>query len=80
MTCYLQVNNGRWCQESYETASRDAGRRAKQLRDLGYLVSVTTMGRQVTRLGLMKLTLVDVMPGSNSDTSDLPFVTIDRCL
>ena len=74
MSCCKQVNAGRWCQESYETASRDAGRRAKQLRKLGYQVSVSAMSFQVTPLGSLKLTLVDIRPGSNADTCDLPKV------
>ena len=72
MICLLRVNTCNWCQETYETASRDAGRRSKQLRALGYAVSVFSMGHQVTPLGSIKLTMVDVRPGSNSDTFDLP--------
>ena len=41
MRCYGQVNQGLWCQEHYETTSRDAGRRARQLRKAGYRVSVS---------------------------------------
>lgn len=70
--CLLQVNQGKWCQETYETASRDAAKRAKQLRELGYHVTVSSLGSQVTPLGSMKLTMVDVRPGTNSDTGDLP--------
>jgi len=73
-TC-IRVNQGRWCQESYETASRDAGRRAKELRNLGYAVSVSAMGPQVTGLGVIKLTLVDIRPGANEDTCSLPHTT-----
>ena len=66
------VNSGRWCQESYETASRDAGRRARQLRQAGYLVATQAMGDQVTPVGLIKLTLVDIRPGRHADTYGLP--------
>lgn len=76
--CLLQVNSGRWCQESYETASRDAGRRAKELRAAGYQVVVSAMGLQVTRLGLLKLTLVDIRPGRHDDTFYLPPVRVER--
>ena len=72
ITCLCAVNTGNWCQESYETASRDAGRRARQLRRAGYEVRVEGMGLQVTRLGSLKLTLVDVRPGANADTHGLP--------
>lgn len=74
--CLSQVNNGNWCQESYETASRDAGRRAKELRALGYKVTVCSLGMQVTRWGLVKLTMVDIRPGTKQDTQYLP--TVER--
>jgi hypothetical protein len=74
INCLGQVNQGRWCQETYETASRDAGRRASQLRKAGYTVTVISMGSQVTPLGLIKLTMVDVRPGANADTCELPAV------
>ena len=74
MKCMNQVNAGSWCQESYETSTRDAGRRAKQLRGLGYQVSVGSIGPQVTPLGTIKTTLVTVRPGVNADTFGLPEV------
>jgi hypothetical protein len=74
MVTTLQVNNGRWCQETYETASKDAGKRAKQLRLLGYVVSVSALGPQVTPVGVIKLTLVDIQPGRHADTFGLPEV------
>jgi hypothetical protein len=77
-TCYLQVNPGNWCQESYCTLSRDAGRRAKQLRQAGYQVTVCPMGMQVTPVGSVKMTLVDIRPGVNSDTTNLPPVKVER--
>ena len=70
--CCGRVNQGRWCQETYETASRDAGRRAKELRNLGYEVSVAPLGMQVTPLGLLKLTIVSIRGGANEDTCSLP--------
>lgn len=77
-TCFLQVNSGRWCQESYETASRDAGRRAKELRAAGYQVTVASLGPQITGVGSIKLTLVDIRPGRHADTSGLPAVRVER--
>jgi len=74
--CVGQVNNGRWCQETYETGSGDAGRRARQLRKMGYDVVTSAMGLQVTRVGMVKLTLVDIRPGQNVDTCVLPEVSI----
>ncbi len=72
--CLCQVNNGNWCQESYETASRDAGRRAKILRNLGYQVRTGSLGSQVTQYGTVKLTMIDIRPGTHSDTYGLPEV------
>jgi len=69
---YSQTNTGRWCQETYDTASRHAGIRSRQLRKAGYKAHSSAMGPQVTGVGLVKLTLVSIEPGSNSDTFDLP--------
>lgn len=77
--CYGQVNSGRWCQEWYETASKHAGIRARELRKLGYRVTTSSMGTQVTSVGLVKMSLVDIRPaGSIEDTCSLPFVRIER--
>ena len=70
--CCGQINSGRWCQEHYETASRDAGVRAAQLRDAGYKVNVSSLGLQVTSLGLLGMTMITVDPGTNRDTCSLP--------
>lgn len=75
MLCLTQVNNGNWCQESYETASRDAGKRTRQLRKMGYVANSSPLGMQVTQYGLIKLTMVDVRPGCNVDTCNLPPAT-----
>jgi hypothetical protein len=72
MICYGQVNSGRFCQEWYESASRDARRRARQLRAAGYDVTVAPMGPQMTGVGVIRMTLVDVRPGANADTAGLP--------
>ena len=71
-----QVNNGNWCQETYESSSRQAGKRVKQLKALGYLAASSPMGMQVTKYGLVRLTLVDIRKGSNPDTFYLPPVEI----
>ena len=71
-TCYLQTNRGDHCQETYETAARAAGKRARQLRQHGYLAIVSPLGPQATRVGTVKLTMVDIRPGNNADTFDLP--------
>lgn len=76
--CLTQVNAGSWCQESYCTMSRDAARRAKALRAAGYQVAVFPMGPQVTPVGTVKLTMVDVRPGRHADTFGLPAVKVER--
>jgi hypothetical protein len=60
VTCYSKVRGWDWQQEIYESASRDAGRRAKQLRKLGFTITTSPMGLQVTRVGLVKLTMLNV--------------------
>ena len=78
ITCYGQVNAGRWCQEHYETASRNAAQRAKELRAAGYFVTVSSLGTQVTNVGYVKMTMVDVRPGRHADTCELPAVKVVR--
>lgn len=58
--CYGRVVTRSACQEWYETASRDAGRRARELRSLGFKVNVCGMGYQVTPVGQVKMTLVTI--------------------
>jgi len=60
MTCYQRVSGNGWTQEWYETASRDAGKRARELRKEGYRVAVSGMGSQVTNVGRVNMTLVDI--------------------
>ena len=74
MTRLSSTNTGRFSQETYETASRNAAKRSRQLRRLGYQVAVGPMGPQVTPLGIVKMTMVHILPGSNADTFCLPEV------
>ena len=77
MNCYGQTNGYEWTQESYETASRDAGRRARQLRKAGYRVAVSPQGMQVTPVGLVNMTMVDIR-GNSEQMQHLPSVNIVR--
>jgi hypothetical protein len=61
VTCYLRVVTRNTCQEWYESASRDARRRAKEFRAQGYRVFVESMGEQVTDVGRVRMTLVSAM-------------------
>jgi len=76
--CYGQINQGTWCQETYESASKHASIRARALRKAGYVVHTGTMGPQVTRVGIVRLSLVDILPGNHNDTCNLPVVQIER--
>lgn len=60
VTCYGRVVGHGWVQEWYETASRDARRRAAELRKLGYRVHVESMGMQVTQAGKVRMTLATI--------------------
>lgn len=60
VTCYGLVRGRGWQQEHYESASRDAGRRARQLRRLGLRVWVSALGPQVTPVGRVRMSTVNV--------------------
>jgi hypothetical protein len=69
-----QTRGRDWVQEWYDTASGHARIRAAQLRKAGFRV-VTETSSQVTPLGRMKMTLVDIRGG---DMDNLPPVQIAR--
>lgn len=75
--CYGQTNSGTWCQEWYESSSRHARVRAAALRKAGYKVAVCPQGYQVTKAGTVKMTLVDIRPGTHEDTQYLPPVRLE---
>ena len=60
ITCYGRVVGPGWIQEHYETASRDAGMRVRQLRKAGFNCVSCRLGSQVTGVGLVKMTCVTV--------------------
>jgi len=76
--CYLQVNDGRWCQEHYDSTTRHAAIRARELRRGGYIVRVSALGPQVTSVGVCRMTMVDIRPGDNANTFCLPDVRVER--
>lgn len=49
-----------WYQETHDTGSGSARKRAAQLRKAGFKVSTSAMGMQVTSVGLVKLTMLTV--------------------
>jgi hypothetical protein len=63
--CYLRVsgrtNSGTiWAQEHYDGMTNHARVRAAQLRKLGYKATCASLGPQVTSVGLIKMTMVNV--------------------
>jgi hypothetical protein len=58
--CYLLVRGRNFQDEHYETASRHARVRAKQLRKLGFKASVSALGPQVTSVGKVNMTMVSI--------------------
>ncbi len=72
LRCYSQTGTYRWSQEWYETSSRDAQRRARELRALGYIARCASGGFQITEVGRIKMTLISIGPGQHEDLADLP--------
>lgn len=63
-------------QEFYETGSKEVRHRAAELRNLGYRIIVSSMGQQVTRVGVVKTTMItiindDELPPSTNDYRSL---------
>lgn len=58
--CYGLVRGRDWQQEHYETARKDAGRRARELRKAGFKVAVSPLGLQVTNVGTVRMTMVTI--------------------
>lgn len=69
--CYSRVSGRGFTQEWYETASRHAGRRARQLRKLGYSVSVEAMGPQLTDVGYVKMSLLSIRGDSAHEAPEV---------
>ena len=71
------TNQGRWCQATISSGAIGIRTVASILRREGYKVAVGSMGNQVTNVGLVKMTLIDIRPGTNPDT--FPVSDILRC-
>jgi hypothetical protein len=64
----LLVVKGRgWIQESYETAAHETRTRASTLRKQGYRVISQSLGPQVTPVGSVRITMLDIRPGTSGD-------------
>lgn len=62
------VNEGRWCQASVSTGAVGIRTATAILRREGYRVFTSSMGNQVTSLGTLKTTMIDIRPGNHPDT------------
>ena len=65
--CYGLYRTNNYQTEWYETASRDAGKRARDLRKLGFKVTCdSTFPPQVTSVGKVKMTILTIhYPGDS---------------
>ena len=60
-----------WAQLTIDTGNPLIKTVARSLREKGYKVSSSSMGNQVTSVGLIKMTLINILPGINADISDI---------
>jgi len=58
--CLGHTQGRDWRQEWFESASGDARRRAAEVRRAGFRAITSSLGYQVTPLGQLKLSLVDI--------------------
>ena len=71
------TNNGKWCQAMVSTGAIGIRTVASILRREGYNVAIGSIGNQDTNVGLVKMTLINILPGTNPDT--FPVSDILRC-
>jgi hypothetical protein len=71
--CRLQTVTAAYTQEVYETSTGHARRRADQLRRAGFEVQTVAMGPQVTSVGTVRMTLVDI----RTNGREVPFVVVN---
>ena len=60
VTCYERTGGQDWVEEWYRTESRHAGRRASQLKKLGFRVQIIDAGSLITKFGFLNMTRVSV--------------------
>lgn len=75
---YGRVISRTCVQEWYESASRDARKRAQDLRKKGYRVVVENMGEQVTPEGRVRMTLLTIIVPEGVDYMELLNESTDR--
>lgn len=65
-------------QETYDSASRTAGKRARQLRKHGFRVTCSPLGPQITPVGKINLTLISVDTDAPWDLPKAGVLTFDQ--
>lgn len=58
------TNSGNWCQATVSTGAVGIRTATNILRRCGFKVVTSSMGLQVTSVGSIKMTLIDIRPGS----------------
>jgi hypothetical protein len=71
------VNTGKWCQVALPTGESAIRNITSILRRFGFVVKTFNMGQQITSVGSVKLTMIDIRPGSNSDTCVIGDVSVN---
>ena len=77
--CHRVVRGRDWQQEVYCTMARHARKRASELRKLGFKVTTSALGYQITNSGRVKLTMLTVHD-LDYGTEVPPPARIERCL
>ena len=73
------VNRGGWCQATVPTGTVGIRTAMAILKRLGYDAHTSNLGLQVTDLGLIKCTMLDIRRGSHEDTSGVSDIIRAHC-
>jgi hypothetical protein len=71
------VNTGNWLQAAVSTGATGLRTATAILRRQGYQVTTSSMGNQVTNLGVLKMTMINVGKGNQEDTFEVTHIL--RC-
>ena len=74
------TNSGNWCQVTFPTGEGCIRVIGQILRRWGYRVSTRSLGSQITSVGVVKMTLLDIRPGSNPDTFGSGDCIVNDCI
>ncbi len=67
MAALSRVQGRDWIQEAYETGDPAIRKRTSALKSKGYRAKSFPMGNQITQWGHVKMTMVDIRPGTSGD-------------